>query len=362
MAARNGCKLYDERMCHNMKGLVKYEAGPGHMEIREIPEPSAGAGQIKIQVKHAGICGSDLHIYHSDIAIPVRPPVVVGHEFSGVITELGEGVTGFAVGDRVVSETAYIYCETCEYCRVGFFNLCNNRRTLGYWFDGIFAPYTVVPAGRVHKIPDNVSDISAAMTEPLACVCHAVYDLCRIVPNDLVLVTGPGAVGIMAMQVAKAHGARVIVSGMSVDAPRLELAKKLGADIVVDIQKENLEEIVMAESNGYGADVVLECSGVAPAIDSALNLIRKRGYFTQIGLPGTKIDFDIAKICFKELHFTGSLGSRKSSWEQALALQTRGLVDLEPLADVHLPLSEWKEAFRRFEAKEGCKIFLDPQV
>jgi L-iditol 2-dehydrogenase len=345
-----------------MKALVKYEAGPGNMELREVPEPSAGPGQIKVQVKHAGVCGSDLHIYHSDIAIPVRPPVTVGHEFSGVVAEIGEGVEGFAVGDRVVSETAYEFCGGCHYCRVGYYNLCAGRRTLGYWYNGIFAPYTVVPAGRVHKIPDNVSDISAAMTEPLACGCHAVYDLCRIVPNDLVLVTGPGAVGIMAMQVAKAHGARVVISGTGRDKPRLELAKKLGADIVVDIEGENLEEIVMEQSGGYGADVVLECSGAAPAVDSALALIKKRGYFTQIGLPSKKIEFDLAKICFKELYFTGSLGSRKSSWEQAITLQTRGQVNLEPLADVHLPLSEWQEAFRRFEAKEGCKFFLEPQV
>ena len=339
-----------------MKGLVKYAAGPGNMEIRDVADPTASADQIKIAVKYAGVCGSDLHIYHSDIAIPVRPPVVVGHEFSGIIAEIGEGVTGFEVGDRVVSQTAYEYCGVCHYCHTGYFNLCPHRRTLGYWFDGIFAPYTVVPAARVMKIPENVSDISAAMSEPLACVCHAVYDLCRIVPGDVVLVTGPGAIGIMAAQVAKAHGAKVIISGMNVDAPRLELAKQLGADFAVNVEKEDLTEIVMTATGGNGADVVLECAGVAPAIDSALNLIKRQGYFVQIGLPGEKIPFDVSKIAFKELKFTGSLGSRRSSWEQSLALQASGMVKLEPMADVILPLEQWQEAFRRFEAKEGCKF------
>jgi len=263
------------------------------------------------------------------------------------------------LGDRVVSQTAYHYCGKCNYCHEGYYNLCAQRRTLGYWFDGVFASHTLVPAARIFKIPPNVSDISAAMSEPLACVCHAVYDLCRIVPQDVVLVTGPGAIGIMAMQVAKAHGAKVIISGTNADAPRLALAKELGADFAVNIEKENLDKVVMANTMGYGADVVLECAGSVAAINNALNLIKKRGYFTQIGLPSGKISFDISKIAFKELRFTGSLGSRKSSWEQSLKLQQEGKVRLEPLADTILPLSQWQEAFRRFEAKEGCKIFFD---
>lgn len=343
-----------------MKALVKYAIGPGNMEIREIPEPTAGTGQVKIKVTQGGICGSDLHIYHSDIAIPVNPPVVTGHEFSGIIAQVGEGITDFKVGDRVVSETAYYFCGVCDFCREGFYNLCVERKTLGYWYNGIFASYTVVPAQRVHKIPDNVSDISAAMTEPLACVCHALYDLCKIVPGDLVLVTGPGSIGLMALQVAKAHGATVIITGANVDVHRLNMAKQLGADYAVNIQNENLPELVNKLSNGYGADVVLECSGTAPAVDSGLNLVKKRGYFTQIGLPGKKIEFNIEKICFKEIHFSGSLGSRNHSWRVALKLLEENKVNLEPLADTILPLSEWKNAFERFEKKQGCKIFLTP--
>ena len=119
-----------------MKALVKYQKGEGNMEIRDIPEPTVAKDQIKIEVRAAGICGSDLHIYHDDIAIPLNPPVVTGHEFSGVIAALGEGVTGWNVGDRVVSETAYSFCGTCNHCINGFYNLCNQRRTLGYWYNG----------------------------------------------------------------------------------------------------------------------------------------------------------------------------------------------------------------------------------
>lgn len=343
-----------------MKALVKYAAGPGNMEIRDIPEPKPERGQVKIQIKEAGICGSDLHIYHSDIAIPVNPPVVTGHEFSGVVVEVGEDVTRFKTGDRVVSETAFHYCGVCDFCREGFYNLCVERKTLGYWYNGVFTEYTVVPEARVHLIPDNVSFTTAAMTEPLACVTHAIYDLTKIVAGDVVLVTGPGAIGIMAAQVAKANGAIVIVSGTNIDKDRLEMAKSLGADYTVNIQQENITDIVNKITNNYGVDVVLECSGSAPGIDMSLNLIKKRGYFTQIGLPGRKIEFDIEKICFKELHFSGSLGSRNASWRKALQLLKEGKVVLEPLASTKLSILEWEKAFKMFENKEGYKFILLP--
>ncbi len=344
-----------------MKALVKYESGPGHMEIRDIPRPQPGPEQVLIKIVEAGICGSDLHIYHSDIAIPVRPPVVTGHEFSGIIEEVGEHVSGFKPGDRVVSETAYHYCGQCDFCREGWYNLCVERKTLGYWYNGVFTNYTVVPAGRLHHLPDQVSFTAGAMCEPLACVTHAIEDLCRIVPGDVVLVSGPGSIGLMATQVAKAHGATVILSGTDIDSQRLRTARELGADYAVNIQQEDLTALVMKMTRGYGADVVLECSGSGLAIDSALNLIKKRGWFCQIGLPGKKIDFDIEKICFKELHFAGSLGSRHTSWKKALAFLKSGQISLEQLATHKLPISRWEEAFSLFENKQGIKIMMLPE-
>lgn len=330
------------------------------MEIREIPEPSPAPGQIKIKVSAAGICGSDLHIYDSDIAIPVRPPVVVGHEFSGVITELGEGVSGFQIGERVVSETAFSYCGTCECCREGWYNLCSQRRTLGYWYDGIFANYTVVPAGRVHKIPDNVSDVAAAMTEPLACVCHALFDLTKISPTDIVLVSGPGPIGLMAMQVARAHGAKVLVSGTGVDCERLALAKTLGAEYTVNVQEDDIEALVAQLTGGKGVDVALECSGNQYGIQTALKLLKKRGQFTLIGMGAPVIPFEVSNLNYKEPSVSGSLGSRKANWVQALDLLSRGKVRVEELANVRLPMEQWEEAFDRFRRKDGGKFILWP--
>ncbi|MDR1648824.1 MAG: zinc-binding dehydrogenase [Synergistaceae bacterium] len=343
-----------------MKALVKYAAGPGNMEIRDVPKPVPGPGQVLIEIKEAGICGSDIHIYHSDIAIPLNPPVVTGHEFSGVVARNGEGCSKFAPGSRVVSETAFHYCGVCDFCREGFYNLCVERRTLGYWYNGVFTRYTVVPEARIHLLPDGVDFTSAAMTEPLACVAHAVYDLTRIVPGDVVLVSGPGAVGIMTAQIAKIHGATVVLSGMDVDAERLKLAKSLGIDRTINAQTEDLNAFLASLTGGYGADVVLECSGSPRGVDAGLNVIKKRGWFTQIGLPGKKIEFDIEKVCYKELHFSGSLGSRNASWRKALQLLGEGKVNVRPLVTDKLSVLEWERAFEKFEKKEGCKIFLLP--
>ncbi|MGA2614765.1 MAG: zinc-binding dehydrogenase [Spirochaetia bacterium] len=345
-----------------MKALVKYAAGSGNMEIREVPEPEPGPGQVKIAVEKTGICGSDLHILHSDIAIPVRPPVVTGHEFAGLICAVGRDVQGWKVGDRVVSETAFTFCGTCSACRAGFYNLCPERRTLGYWYDGAFAPFVVVPAARLHRLPEAISLEEAALTEPLACVTHALFDLTSITPADLVLVSGPGAVGLTALQVARAAGARVVVAGTKGDADRLKAARELGAFRVVAVDEEPLPKVVQELSNGSGVDIVLECSGSRAAVDAGLQALRRRGQFTQIGLFGAPISVNFELVCYRELRVTGSLGSRFGSWEKALALMASGAVRTRPLISDIMPLGNWAAAFEKFEKKQGLKLLLDPKV
>lgn len=343
-----------------MKGLVKYQAGPGNMEIRDMPEPSPKPGQVKIEVKATGICGSDLHIYHSDIPIPVNPPVITGHEFSGVVTEVGEGVTTCSVGDRVTSETAFSYCGKCHNCKTGRYNLCDNRLTLGYWYNGAFGKYTVVPEDRIHKLSDGISFETGAMIEPMACVTHAAMNLSTIQSGDVVLVSGPGSIGLITMQVAKAHGAYVIVSGTSVDEARLRTAEELGADLTVDVTKTDLIEVVKEHSGGRGADIVYECSGAGAGTAAGIEAVKKQGQFVQIGLASKAFELDFARICFKEIKVTGSLGSIWTSWEKAIRLLEMGKVDLEKLASHKFTLDEWEKAFELFENKEGMKILIKP--
>ena len=341
-----------------MKALVKYQKGPGNMEVRDIPEPVPGAGQVKVKVKKAGICGSDLHIFNDDIAIAVRPPVVPGHEFSGVVTEVGEGVTEFRPGDRVVSEAVYDYCGSCLYCRTGFYNLCTNKKSLGYWYNGAFAEYTLIKESNLHHLPDDIDFLTGAMLEPLACCIHAIYDCCHIEAGDLVLVSGPGAIGLMAAQTAKAAGARVVVTGTDADTERLQMAVELGSDYAVNIQRENADELIERLSGGWGADVVLECSGSEAAVRSGMKLLKKRGWYCQIGLTGRPIPFDIETICYKELHFSGSMASRYLNWEKGMQLIRQGLVKLAPLASHHFRLDDWEEAFRMFREKKGLKLIM----
>jgi L-iditol 2-dehydrogenase len=343
-----------------MKALMKCAKGDGNMEIRDIEEPNPGLGQVKIEVQNAGICGSDLHIFHGDIGIPLNYPVVTGHEFCGIVTALGEDVTEWKVGDRVTSETAFSFCGKCIYCKTGFYNLCNERKTLGYWYNGAFTKYTVVPQEKVHALPDEIDFVSGAMLEPLACITHAVMELTTVKTGDVVLVFGPGAIGIMTSQVAKAQGAKVILAGTNVDEERLKFAKSLGIDYTINSQKYDLQKLVDKLTGNKGADVVFECSGAAPALSSAIQLIKKQGSLTQIGLYGKPVTIDFEKIAIKELKVTGSFGSRWTSWEMAIQLVSQGKVKLKPLASDEFPITDWEKAFKKFENKEGLKLILKP--
>ena len=343
-----------------MKGLVKYAHGDGNMEIRDVAEPHPGSNEVRIEVKAAGVCGSDLHIYHDDIAIPLKPPVVIGHEFSGVITEIGSGVEGWKIGDRVTSETACEYCGTCHYCRTGFFNLCGERRVLGYWYDGAFAKYTVVPQRSLHALPKGVDFLSGALMEPLACVVHAVLELTSVTTGNVVLVSGPGAIGLATLQVVKSQGAIVVVFGAKSDTHRLKKARELGADHAIDTSGQDLQALVTEITNDMGADVVFECSGAPGAVSAGLEAVKKQGHFTQIGLFGKPITLDFERICYKELVVTGSMGSDWPSWKTALQLVARKKIDLSALVSHEIPLEEWRRAFELFERRDGLKLVLRP--
>ncbi len=344
-----------------MKGLVKYARGEGNIEIRDFPEPTVGKKQVKIEVKATGICGSDLHIYHDDIAIKLNPPVIIGHEFSGFISEVGEETAEWKVGDRVTSELGFEVCGSCDPCRCGFPNLCDNRRSVGYWYNGAFTKYVVVPACGVHRLPSNLTFREGALIEPLACVVHAVLELTHITAGDVVLITGPGAIGLSAMQVAKAHGAAVVVAGTESDATRLDLAKKLGADLCVNSGEDDLLKAIYGLTDNRGADIVLECSGNERAINTALLAIKKMGQYTQIGLFGKPVTVDIEQVCYKEIKLTGSLGQRWSSWEKAIQLVSQAKVKLNPLISHVLSITEWKKAFQMFEEQKAIKIILIPE-
>jgi len=339
-----------------MKALVKYALGEGNIEIREVPEPRTGKGEVKIKVEAAGICGSDLHILHGDIGIPMRPPFVIGHEFSGIVIETGEGVKQCKVGDRVTAENSRYVCGHCIYCRTGNYNLCSERLAVGYAFDGAFTDYCVVPEERVHILPDNVDFLTGALTDPSACAFHAVQELTGINAGDVVLITGPGSMGLFSLQYAKANGAYVIVIGKEKDKKRLDLAIKLGADLIINIDFENARDKIKKYFNEKEVDIVLECSGKQDAARLGLELLKKQGKYTQIGIFGSPVNVDLDLLVYKEIKATGSFSQKWTAWREAIRFASLGKIKAKSLITHILPLDRWREGFEKFESGEAIKV------
>ena len=354
-------EIFEEEIgMEKMIGLVKSAAGQGNMDLRVLPVPEPAARQVQIEVVATGICGSDLHIYHSDINLAMNLPVVTGHEFSGVVTKVGEGVSKVNIGDRVSGITSFETCGECINCKTGKTNICQHKKLIGYWYDGAFANYIVIPEGNVQKLPDNVSFYEGAVLEPLCCAIEAVIELTRVKPEDIVLVTGPGLIGQLTAQLAQLCGGRVILAGTKNDKARLAKAVEQGIHCTIDLDATNLEEVVMTMTHGQGVDIVFECSGAGAAARTGLKLLRKGGQYTQVGLFGKPIEIDFEQIAYKEAKVTGSLGQNWQNWNLAIKLLAHKRIHLQALVSDILPLDRWQEGFQKFKDGSGMKILLEP--
>lgn len=342
-----------------MKALMKVQRGDGFVELREVAEPRPAPDEVLVEVKRAGICFTDIHILHDEFP-KARPPFIMGHEFSGVIRELGREVRDWKAGDRVVSETAAHFCGRCRFCLTGDNQLCPERKAYGYVYNGAFANYMVIKSGLLHRIPDKVSDSEAALSEPLACCTHAALERVRVEPGEIVLVTGPGAIGLLMFQVLKSAGATVILCGVHSDEERLNLGERLGADRAIDIEKEDLASTVMEMTRGYGVDKSFECAGAVAAAGQCIALTRKGGTLIQMGLFGKPVELPFEEIALKELTVVGSFAQRKSSWDLGLKLLQDGKVKTGPLVSGEYPIDQWEEAFRKSEGRAGIKYLLVP--
>lgn len=317
---------------------------PGVMEVLDVEIPEPEKGEVLIKVAYAGICGTDLHAYKGEYS-RTEFPVVLGHELSGVVVKTGEGAVKFKPGDRVTCESTYKPCGVCRYCRKQDYNLCGKRIGIGTNRDGAFEEYMTMQEDRVWKLPDNVSLRSGAVSEPLACGTHAVMEVGRIQPGDLVCVFGAGAIGLMVAQVAAAVGAEVILAGLSADGPRLETAKEMGVKYAVDQQKEDLAALIAKVSDG-GADAAFECSGAVPALHKAFEIVRKGGKIVQLGLyKGDTVPVPWEKIVQNEISWMGSRSQKPSSWAKAMELFASGKICPEKAVTMEVPVEDWKEAF-----------------
>lgn len=344
-----------------MRALVKTTRGPGHLELRDVPMPQVAADEVLIQVRACGVCGSDLKI--QDDHHPYTPPVVIGHEFAGEIAEVGAGVTGWAVSDRVVSEQHTRACGRCRQCLTGNAFACASKRAPGYFVDGAFAEFIKVPAWLLHRIPDNLSFVEAAFTEPSAVAAHGLLDRTGVAPEDVVLILGCGPIGLAAAKMAQTAGAsRVIITGVGRDAKaRLPKARELGIDCVVNVEQTDLAALVADLTDGEGADVVVELSGAPSAIAQSFRLARRLGRVGIIGQPPSdEVAIPYRDALFRALTVSFSYSSKYTSWERVLSLFARGAIRPAQFVTHVLPLAEWERGFELSRSGEAVKVVLEP--
>jgi L-iditol 2-dehydrogenase len=341
-----------------MKALVKTKPGPGNLELLDVYEPFPETSQVKIRVVYSGICGTDIHTW--DGLYPGnKPPVTLGHEFSGYVVELGSGVTSVKIGDRVVSETTFETCGRCSFCAKEEYNICPERKGLGTQINGSFAEYVIAREKSVHLLPPRVSFLSGALCEPLACCVHGCLERSGVSKGDAVLVMGPGAIGLLCSMIVLGQGARVILAGVTHDKERLALARKLGVQRTVIIEKENLEDIVLEMTGGKGPSPVFECSGSPKALNAALGVAAKKADVVQLGVFSRQYnEIDTGVFFSKELRFVGSRTSKPSSWRTAVQLMSEGIVVPEKIVTAIVNLENWLSGFTAFKDRQGVKTVL----
>ena len=331
-----------------MQALRKVASGPGNMALVEVAEPQPGPTDVVMRVWAAGICGSDLLI--EDDRHFYRAPVTIGHEFSGIVERTGSGVTKVKPGDRITGDI-----ET-------------STGWLGVTRDGSAAPFMTIPEAQVHAYPEDVPLDHIALTEPVVAIVHALQERTRVRPGDFLVVVGPGPMGLLGVQYGKLCGARAVaLVGLRADTARLALGARLGADYVLH-SEDHPERSVLELTGGRGADVILECSGSGTGLQHALDSARRspegrggRGQIAVISLWGEPITIDADALSLHQLSLQGSWSwNGAETWERAIDLVTRGVLDLDPLITGHYPLEGWHDAFASLREKRDVKALIHP--
>ena len=332
------------------------------VEIREVAVPEIGDDDVLLAVGAVSVCGSDVHQAYNTHSWPVNVPVTLGHEFGGTIAKLGRAVRGFREGDRVVSETAAVICGACAMCRSGRYNLCPTRKGFGYGVDGAMAEYVKVPGRCLHHVPDSLSFDLACLTEPHAVAYNAMCVNVTIRPGDVVVVLGPGPIGLLCARMAALSGANpLIMVGLTADAERLETARRLGATHLVNAQVDDLDAVVRG-LNPLGADVVCDASGSSRTLAAALRLVRPDGQVIKVGWSPETLGVDLNPLVQKNVRLQGSFSHNWPIWERVLHLLASGATGAEHIIGLRAGLSEWREAFDAMHEGRVIKSVLLPDA
>ncbi|GAA3860042.1 L-threonine 3-dehydrogenase [Saccharothrix violaceirubra] len=339
-----------------MKALVKSEAGPG-LTLTDVPEPVPGPGDVVVRVLRAGICGTDLHIESWDdwAASTVKAPLTLGHEFAGEVVEVGPAVTGVRVGDLVSGE-GHLVCGTCRNCKAGRRHLCANTRGLGVHSDGAFAEYVVLPEQNAWVHRKDLDPDVAAIFDPFGNAVHTALSF-PVIGED-VLVTGAGPIGIMAAAVARHAGARNVVI-TDISEHRLELARKVGVDVALDVSRHSIEEAQKQLGMTEGFDIGMEMSGQPVALRDMIRNMAHGGRIAMLGLPAEPFAVDFGAVVLKMLHLKGIYGREMfETWYSMSVLLQRGL-DLTPVITHRFGYTAYEEAFATAREGKCGKVILD---
>ncbi|WP_263350461.1 galactitol-1-phosphate 5-dehydrogenase [Acidicapsa acidisoli] len=345
-----------------MKALLLSEYSK--LEVAELPRPVAGPGEVLVQVAACGICGSDVHGYDGSSGRRI-PPLVMGHEAAGIVAEVGEGVSGFAVGDRVTFDST-VYCGACQFCLDGEINLCDNRQVVGvstpdFRRAGAFAEFVTVPQHIVYRLPAELPFADAAMLEAVSVALHAVK-VSDLKGGETALVIGAGMIGLLILQAARVAGcSRILVT--DVDATRLKLAENSGADETILASGTAMAEEVMRLTGGRGVDLVLEAVGRDETVSAAVDAVRKGGTVTLVGNITPQVTLPLQKVVSRQIRLQGSCASA-GEYPEAIELVSNGKIRVTPLITAVAPLSDGASWFERLHSREPnlMKIVIDPRL
>lgn len=342
-----------------MKAVLKTEPGPG-LALGQVPIPAIGRQDILVKTRATSICGTDLHIYNWDTwaANRIKPPIIVGHEFCGDVVATGQDVTLVKVGDFISAES-HIVCHVCDLCRTGNAHICRNVEIIGVDRDGTFAEYVAIPADNAWINPPDMAPGIAALQENFGNAVHTA--LATPVVARKVLVTGCGPVGLMAIEVARAAGARSLyVSDIS--DYRLGLAKQVGADLAINVKSQDLCHAVLEATSGEGVDVLLEMSGAPSALSDGFQLLKAGGHAVLLGLPPRPFEFDLANMVIMKGVTVHGIAGRKlwETWYTMRGLLRSGAVNLAPIVTHCFKLEEFDRAFATMASGDSGKVVMMP--